>query len=363
MGKISDIIRHNRLYAVLLVFIILINLLIFADWMAERSEKRAGTVVQGEWTEKETARPPEKKLFNEEDIKTRQKRLKDLAAERPLFYLFFGVLNLLILFAVFTGLILDIYFLTRWLRKKPLEMQLVEQSSPRWGIADIARVTLIFLSFGYIFVILQSLAVKFFPILYNENFHMIFNTAAMNIVGISVILYFVIGKYGQTASALGLVSKRISSGVFYAAVGYVTLIPVFLAIMVITFFVTRLIEYQPPVQPIVRVFMEEKETGVLWFSALFAAIFGPIAEEIFFRGFMYTAVRKKMGIFWAMVITSAIFAFLHTHIVGFLPIMALGMLLAFLYQKTGSLVAPISVHIMHNIAMVILVFLARSVGT
>jgi membrane protease YdiL (CAAX protease family) len=49
--------------------------------------------------------------------------------------------------------------------------------------------------------------------------------------------------------------------------------------------------------------------------------------------------------------------------VGFLPIMALGLLLTYLYEKTGSLVSSMAVHIMHNVAMVILVFLARNIGT
>jgi membrane protease YdiL (CAAX protease family) len=363
MGKFSDIVRENKLYTVLFIFILLVNVLIFADWMAERSEKRAQTAVQEKAAEEEPVQPPERKLFDEEDIKVRQEKLQDLADEKPLLYLFLGLFNLLILFVIFVGLLLDMYFLVRWTRKEPLRIQLVQQENPRWDIADVVRVTLIFLSFGYVFVILQAFVAKLFPILYNENFRMVFNTAAINVVGISVILYFVAGKYGQAVDALGLTSRKFSRGVFYAVVGYIALVPIFLAIMTATFYVTKLIEYRPPVQPIVRVFMEEKETGVLWLSALFAAVFGPIAEEIFFRGFMYRVLRVKLGIFWAMAVTSAVFAFLHTHIVGFLPIMALGMLLAYLYEKTGSLVTPISVHIIHNVGMVMLVFLVRGIGT
>jgi membrane protease YdiL (CAAX protease family) len=192
---------------------------------------------------------------------------------------------------------------------------------------------------------------------------MIFDTALMNMVGISVILYFVIKKYRQNISSIGLTTKGLLKNVYYAIIGYISLIPVLLAIMLITFLVIKWLSYKPPVQPIVQVFLEEKEPAILWISTLFAAIFGPIAEEIFFRGFMYSAVKKTFGIFWAMIVTSAIFSILHTHIVGFFPIMALGLLLAYLYEKTGSLVSCMSVHIAHNIGMVILVFLARGIGT
>ena len=43
------------------------------------------------------------------------------------------------------------------------------------------------------------------------------------------------------------------------------------------------------------------------------------------------------------------------------PGMVLGILLAFLYERTGTLVAPVTVHIMHNFGMVLLVFLTKAV--
>ncbi|MFC1643995.1 lysostaphin resistance A-like protein [Candidatus Omnitrophota bacterium] len=357
MKKIFDIAWRNKLYIFLIAFIVGINLLVFAGWMAERSEVKTESAVGDH-----PLQPEGKKIFDREDIEVREKKLRELATEDPPLYLFLGALNLTILFVILIGLILDIYFLMRWFRKRSIGMQRTRQESPRWSIGDVVRVTLIFISFGYAFTILQAFVAKLFPILYNENFRMVFNTAIMNVVGISVILYFVAKKYGQNIDTLGLTSSKFANNVFYAVVGYIALVPVLLVIMIATFFVTKLVEYQPPIQPIVQVFIEEKDTSVLWLSALFAAIFGPIAEEIFFRGFMYTAIRKRLGVFWAMMTTATIFSLLHTHIVGFLPIMVLGLLLAYLYEKTGSLVTSISVHIIHNLGMVMLVFLMRYVG-
>ena len=141
--------------------------------------------------------------------------------------------------------------------------------------------------------------------------------------------------------------------------GYITAVPVIFIIMVLTLLVIRLINYEPPVQPIVELFMEEKEPAVLGVSILFAAICGPVTEEIFFRGFMYSAMKKKMGILWSILITSALFSLMHTHPVGFLPIMVLGILLAYLYEKTGSIIPSITVHIIHNVGTVCMVFLAK----
>ncbi|MEA3490083.1 MAG: type II CAAX endopeptidase family protein [Candidatus Omnitrophota bacterium] len=363
MKKISEIIKGNRIYVFLLVFVILINFLVFLGWMAERAGKRATPSSEQVETAEEETQPKKMTMFDEEEIQARQKRLKALVVEKPLLYLFLGLLNLMTFFAIFIGILLDAYFVMRWFCRKPVNIRLMEQETPKWSVGDVARVILIFLSSGYAFVILQGFVAKQFPILFNDNFRMILNTVMMNAAGIGVIVYFIVKKYGQDLNAIGITSKKIVTGVFYAVVGYIALLPVLLAIMLITFFVTKLLEYRPPVQPIVQVFIEEKETSVLLLSAVFAAVFGPIAEEIFFRGFMYSAVKKRFGIFRSMLITSAIFSFLHTHIVGFLPIMMLGMLLAFLYEKTGSLIPSITVHIIHNLGMVVLVFLMRFIGT
>ncbi len=132
--------------------------------------------------------------------------------------------------------------------------------------------------------------------------------------------------------------------------------------MFITAIVIKTLRYTPPIQPIVQVFFEENKTGVLLSVALFAALFGPVAEEIFFRGFMYPAIKKKAGKFCALMISSAIFAGLHMHIVGFAPIMVLGLLLAYIYEKTGSLTSAITVHVLHNMAMLALIFMVKAVG-
>jgi uncharacterized protein len=85
-------------------------------------------------------------------------------------------------------------------------------------------------------------------------------------------------------------------------------------------------------------------------------------EEIFFRGFMYNAFKKRMGVFWGIAITAVVFSLLHAHWVGFIPILILGVLLTYLYEKTGSLVPSMTVHILHNLASVFMVFIIKAVG-
>ena len=115
----------------------------------------------------------------------------------------------------------------------------------------------------------------------------------------------------------------------------------------------------PEKQPVVELFMNEKNASFLFFSSVFAAIIGPVIEEIYFRAFMYKALKRRAGLAAAAILSSAIFAALHSYIVGFVPIFMLGILLVYLYEKTGTLVASMTVHITHNLGMVFFVFLLR----
>jgi membrane protease YdiL (CAAX protease family) len=132
--------------------------------------------------------------------------------------------------------------------------------------------------------------------------------------------------------------------------------------MLLTAFVTNLIKYVPEKQAVVELFLKEKNTHLLFYTSLFAAIAGPIVEELFFRAFMYNAVKKYIGIFWAMMVSAATFALLHAHAVGFFPILVLGMLLAYLYEKTGTIVSSVTVHMVHNLTMVGMIFLVKQIG-
>jgi membrane protease YdiL (CAAX protease family) len=49
-----------------------------------------------------------------------------------------------------------------------------------------------------------------------------------------------------------------------------------------------------------------------------------------------------------MIVSGALFALLHGHWMGFLPITLLGCLMAYAYDRTGSLLAPLMIHILHN---------------
>ncbi|MDR9458949.1 MAG: type II CAAX endopeptidase family protein [Dehalococcoidia bacterium] len=82
---------------------------------------------------------------------------------------------------------------------------------------------------------------------------------------------------------------------------------------------------------------------------ILAVVLAPFAEEIFFRGFLFTGIGNRYGNGWGAVFSALIFAIAHLMQPGaFLPIFLLGLLLAWLYMKTGSIWACIITHSVYN---------------
>ncbi len=103
-------------------------------------------------------------------------------------------------------------------------------------------------------------------------------------------------------------------------------------------------------QEIIKRVLEEGSLAVLTFMVFFGILAAPVIEELLFRGFIQPAVRTSFGKLKAIFISGLLFASVHLNAYVFLQIFILGLLLAYLFEKTGSLIAPITVHIFHNTA-------------
>lgn len=82
----------------------------------------------------------------------------------------------------------------------------------------------------------------------------------------------------------------------------------------------------------------------------------PIVEEIVVRGFMFSGLRSKFTFWVSAVISSGLFGLAHllggeggsTIWIATIDTFILGMVLAYLREKTGSLWAPIGLHALKN---------------
>jgi membrane protease YdiL (CAAX protease family) len=81
---------------------------------------------------------------------------------------------------------------------------------------------------------------------------------------------------------------------------------------------------------------------------LFASGLGPLFEEFFFRGFVFASLRARLGFAAACVASSIAFSAIHLDPASLLPLMGLGVVLAYVYEKTGSLWPAVAIHGLWN---------------
>lgn len=113
------------------------------------------------------------------------------------------------------------------------------------------------------------------------------------------------------------------------------------------------------VQDTVKLLQESKDPLVLGLMGVAAVIVAPLCEEIVFRGYFYPVMKKFAGVWPAAVCSAMVFAAAHGNLTALLPLFIFGGLLVFIYEKTGSIWAPVAVHFCFNSATVIVQIAAR----
>ena len=76
---------------------------------------------------------------------------------------------------------------------------------------------------------------------------------------------------------------------------------------------------------------------------------GPLVEEVFFRGFLLAALIKPLGTVRAAVVASAVFSAAHASVPVVIPLFVTGLLLSWLYLRTGSIWPPFAAHAAQNL--------------
>jgi len=90
--------------------------------------------------------------------------------------------------------------------------------------------------------------------------------------------------------------------------------------------------------------------GAVPVQILLIAVAAPISEEVCFRGMLYGGFRQRMRTVLAALASAVVFGALHalTGISAVPPLIAFGFVLALLYEKTGSIVPGILLHMLNN---------------
>lgn len=167
--------------------------------------------------------------------------------------------------------------------------------------------------------------------------------AGLALVGSIVALLATRGAVG----ALGLRRTGGPPAALVATAAWLAFVPVVLAVSWANVELNEALGTQMQQQNWLAGFLdspEARDSPLTWLAMVLAL---PFCEEVFFRGGLYGGLRRVLSTPLAVALSAVGFGLVHDPSY-MLPTAVLGAALAVLYERTGSLAAPVFFHALHN---------------
>ena len=240
-------------------------------------------------------------------------------------------------FIVLAGLATASTVLVLWLLgRRPVPLASLVPG--RWGLWDVATVV----ALAVIPISINESVRRTTGIRLAQTYPLVF-TLLIQVTLIAYIALIVWRKHGSLLEPLGLSSHDFGKNVLRGVGGYFTILP---AILVAYIIIARLIKHfdcEPNLNPIIDVIREDRSPGYIISMLIVVALIVPVVEEIGFRGFLYPALRRLMPCWAAIPLSAAVFTVLHP-LINWPQIMIVAVAMAYLRERTQSLVPCIALH-------------------
>jgi membrane protease YdiL (CAAX protease family) len=238
---------------------------------------------------------------------------------------------------------------------------------PAWGLAEVLGLTLFFI---LVIPLLGVLLLRGTPDTHSPLPVFTALEVLQNAIFIAGTLYIVGVKYRLPLSRIGL---AIGSSPRRVVQGVVASVAAILSNNIgqnVTVYVLGVIKGQQAATDLVareqdriyRLFPQLHRPLEVVTVLVLVGVLVPFGEEIFFRGLAYGALRRVMNRHAAVVLSALFFAGAHVQPLELLPLVVLGMILAYLYDYTGSLVPGMIAHGVNNLTALYLFYLHPSLA-
>ena len=129
---------------------------------------------------------------------------------------------------------------------------------------------------------------------------------------------------------------------------FVAYIAVFIGSIISNFLLSTGEPKKEDLQEIVQTLMTNDDISLKIAIALSAIIFAPLIEEVIFRGYLYPVIKRFSHPIFSCVITSLLFAVIHSNLEGLMPLFLLAIVLTIFYEISKSIWVPILMHACFN---------------
>jgi membrane protease YdiL (CAAX protease family) len=179
-------------------------------------------------------------------------------------------------------------------------------------------------------------------------------------LGSVALVYAIVSRRGATWRDLGLRSPRAGSGVnaWLRLLGsiFIYLLMAYGLVIAYGYLVQVLgLDFLEPSQQLPD---DTFDSDAVVVATGVVVVFGaPLVEETLFRGFLFAKLRMHLAFVPAAALSGSLFSLAHGDPGLIIPFTAVGMVLAYAYERTGTLWGSIGLHFCFNtITFLILVF-------
>jgi uncharacterized protein len=237
---------------------------------------------------------------------------------------------------------------------KPPEPE--DERERRWWRADWGLLE-VFVAWLVIFGLYNVVGVILFIFADNPLF---FNYLAYALVFcplIAACVWSIPHRHGRGWKELGLQWGKPPRTFAFGGLGALAALAMSYGVFVAIYYIFYLIAGRGPVSAESER-LQDLGGGYLALVLVVVVVLAPLFEELFFRGLFYPALRRRLGPTYAIVLNGAVFGILHFQPLFMVSLILVGIVLAYLYEKTDSLAAPIITHALYNLAVTVISLLA-----
>ena len=174
-------------------------------------------------------------------------------------------------------------------------------------------------------------------------------------------LVFRVGSSPGATTAVGLTPRRPLRNLLWGVELFIIAVPVVMTVMLIGVLIRAGLGYEvSDVGHVLLDAMQRADSRLgLVLLIVSATLVAPVLEELVYRGLMQTALLAALpGRHWLVVfITSAAWALVHmggVPVQGIVALFVFGLVLGYMYEKTGSLWPSIVCHCLFNVFNIVL---------
>ncbi len=163
--------------------------------------------------------------------------------------------------------------------------------------------------------------------------------------GLTIIYISIRPFVAQPAAWLPI--KLAGNWFWWGLAGYFAALPL---VVVVSLVNQRLLQNHGGGNPILEIILGSHDRltiGILWFMV---AVLAPVFEETLFRGFFLTSLTRYFPTWSAIALSGSLFAIAHLNVADILPLSVLGMVLGYVYLRSGNLLASMLLHGIWNSA-------------